>query len=366
MPQIKVNLESNSYPVIVCDKMSQLKTVLKKNVKNGRLFIFYDQNFYVLHKSSITKELKNYKNVMELVLESGEKIKSEKYLKKLYDYLLSEKVSRSDFILACGGGVTSDLVGYLAATTLRGIRWGVVSTTLLGMVDAAIGGKTGINHESGKNLIGAFWQPSFVFCNVNYLQTLPERELFCGLGEIIKYAGLVGEPIMGLVNGMLKNNSIYDKKNLIKLIAESAQYKAEIVSRDEREGNLRMFLNLGHTFGHAIEKTLKYKKLLHGEAVIIGLIGMIDLSCRIKPNSEKYLEPYMNLLVKMLPNLPKITLNANEIYEAMKIDKKRDGKDLNFILLNRQGKPYIQKGIDKRQIKNSISVMLDIYRKQGG
>ncbi|MEA1979607.1 MAG: 3-dehydroquinate synthase [candidate division Zixibacteria bacterium] len=366
MPQINVNLESNSYPVIISDKTSQLRMELKKNIKNGRLFIFYDQNFYVLHKSSITKELKNYSNVMELVLESGEKIKSEKYLKKLYNYLLSEKISRSDFILACGGGVTSDLIGYLAATTLRGVRWGIVSTTLLSMVDASIGGKTGINHQAGKNLIGAFHQPSFVFSNINYLQTLPVKELFCGLGEVLKYAGLVGEPIIGIVNLMIKNNSIYDKKILTKLIIESAKYKAEIVSRDEREGNLRMFLNLGHTFGHAIEKTLKYKKLFHGEAVIIGLIGMIELSGRIKPNSQKHLESYMNLLVKLLPNLPKIKLNANEIYEAIKIDKKRDGKDLNFILLNKFGKPYIQKGIDKRQIKNSISVMLDIYRKQGG
>ena len=205
MPTIRVELEERSYPIIIGHKNTdKLIKVIDRLVGNNRLFIYYDANFYALHGVKLSNFLKRYKPI-ELVVPSGEKSKSQAQLTKLQHHLLDQKISRSDFILAVGGGVTTDLIGYLSATTLRGIKWGIVSTTLLGMVDASIGGKTGINTKHGKNLIGAFWQPSFVFCDSFYLNTLNNREFNCGLGEIVKYAGLIGGDYIDLLQKFIDN-----------------------------------------------------------------------------------------------------------------------------------------------------------------
>jgi len=232
---------------------------------------------------------------IEMVIPSGEKSKSVSTLNKLYDFLLNEKISRQDFIIVCGGGVTSDLVGYASATTLRGIKWGIVATTLLSMVDASIGGKTGINHQAGKNVIGAFWQPSFVYSDTYFLKTLPFRELVAGYGEILKYGGLIGKRMLTKIEKYRARNDFYQDKTLIGM---SAEYKANIVSKDEREENLRMRLNLGHTFAHAIETSTGYGKLLHGEAVILGLLAAVELSNLVNPESIQPLKYYKKLIIE--------------------------------------------------------------------
>ncbi len=367
MPTVKVKLHKNLYPVIIeSSGLEKLEQQLTKHVKSGKLFVFVDANFYALHHVGILKVLKKFKGTNLMVLPSGEKIKSERMLSKLHSYLLSEKISRTDFILACGGGVTSDLVGYLAASVLRGVRWGIVSTTLLGMVDASIGGKTGINHSEGKNLIGAFHQPSFVFCNTEYLQTLSEKEIMCGLGEIIKYAGLIGADYLKLTNNYLLSENRYDDRYLKKLIILSASYKSDIVSRDETENRLRMLLNLGHTFGHAIEKINGYKKISHGEAVLIGLLGTVALSEKIDPKTKNALKSYKSLILNAIQQIPKINLAENELLSAMALDKKRQGDDINFILLKKPGKPFIRKGISKALIKKSLKEMIKLYENHGG
>ncbi len=285
MPKLNLRLRNHSYPIVIGSGLdNQLVKLLKKYTGGNRVFTFFDSAVYALYGKQIEKQFSAKRiSYITFVVPGGEESKSQDSLDKIYDFLLSEKISRTDFVLAIGGGVLTDLVGFAAASILRGVKWGAVSTTLLGMVDAAIGGKTGINHQRGKNLIGAFWQPSFVICDLKYLNTLPEREFFAGLGEVLKYAGLIGTRMSAPLKSYFESGNLLEFKKLQPLIQLSAKYKAKIVMADERESDQRMFLNLGHTFAHAIEKTLGYGKLLHGEAVIIGLLGSVILSRKVQP-----------------------------------------------------------------------------------
>ncbi len=188
MPDIVVNTASKKYPIIVGSKV--LDRFVKKVdpiLDDNRLFVVFDAQVFALYGSFLKSYLKKFdRKYLEIIIPTGEKAKSDTVLKKLHSFLLNEKITRSDMVLAIGGGVCSDLAGYAAATVLRGVRWSVISTTLLGMVDASIGGKTGINHKLGKNLIGAFWQPEIVMCDTCFLNTLKKRQIIAGLGEIIK------------------------------------------------------------------------------------------------------------------------------------------------------------------------------------
>lgn len=365
MSQLSVNVSSGRYPIaVVSKKPEQLRKLLAKACDGNRLFVFYDAQFYALHAESLRKHLKAPgRRLIEMVLPSGEKIKSQATLEKVYSFLLSERISRDDFMLAVGGGVTSDLIGYAAATTLRGIRWGVVPTTLLGMVDAAIGGKTGINHKYGKNLIGAFWHPGFVFVDTWWTNTLDARQMTAGMGEVIKYAGLIGVPMMELTKRSMRSRC---RTLLTKLVRHSIAYKAEVVSKDERERNVRMFLNLGHTIGHAIENAAGYGRLLHGEAVILGLWSAVEMSCDLKPTRRRLLDQYQNTIESLVPDLPRISLEADQIAEAMNIDKKRQAGRIRFVLLERPGKPFIADKVPGRTIRSVIERTLTMYDRLGG
>lgn len=365
MPQLSVNVSSGSYPIaVVSKKLKPLRKLLAKACNSDRLFVFYDAQFYALHAESLRKHLKAPgRKLIEMVLPPGEKTKSRATLEKVYSFLLAERISRDDFILAVGGGVTSDLIGYAAATTLRGIRWGVVPTTLLGMVDAAIGGKTGINHKYGKNLIGAFWHPSFVFVDTWWTNTLDARQMMAGMGEVVKYAGLVGDPMLELTSRRIRSRC---RALLTKLVRRSVACKADIVTQDERERNIRMYLNLGHTFGHAIEKVAGYGRLLHGEAVILGLWAAVEMSCRLKPSRRNLLDHYQNTIESLVADLPRISLQADQIAEAMSIDKKRQAGQIRFVLLDRPGKPFIADKVPGRTIRSVIERTLTMYDRLGG
>ncbi len=363
MAQIDLKLKERSYPIVVSkNNSSQLLRLLKKEVKKNKLFVFYDANFYALHERVLAKELAEKFQYYEIVLPSCEITKTEKELSKIYSYLLSENISRTDFILAVGGGVTTDLVGYAAATTLRGIKWGAVPTTLLGMVDASIGGKTGLNHKAGKNLIGAFWQPSFVFSNIRYLQTLPHRQIMAGFGEIVKYAGLIGNDMLTLAEKFINSNDLYNETMLHRLVILSSDYKAKIVKADERESGKRMLLNFGHTVGHAIEKSLGYGKLLHGEAVILGLSAAVNLSVISSNASSKTLSRYIKLIVVSMGYVPHKKLDGDAVLKAIKGDKKRIDSKQKFILLKRIGKPIITDSVTQTEVSESINQMLYLYK----
>ncbi len=366
MADITVNTASGRYPILVGSNIeSRLAAVLEKHTGGNRLFLIADANFHALHGERLIRSIKRSPKETEVfVLPSGEQQKNQKTVSAIQDYLLGNRISRSDLILAVGGGVTTDIVGYAAATTLRGVRWGAVPTTLLGMVDAAIGGKTGINHAHGKNLIGAIWQPSFVVCDQQYLQTLPIRHLIAGFGEILKYAGLVGGPMVGRVTRLIDGG--VGLSDWTKVISESARYKAAIVSKDEREEGIRAYLNLGHTFGHAIERSLGYGKLLHGEAVIVGLLGAICLSMLVNPKGAGALKDYYRLALSSTEILPKYKIDRSAILDAMALDKKRKDQELRFVLLKRLGEPYIATGLSRDMIEFAVEQMIADFNDYGG
>jgi len=301
-----------------------------------------------------------------MVIPSSEKSKSQAILKRIYDFLICNRISRTDLILACGGGVTTDLVGYAAATTLRGIRWAAVPTTLVGMVDAAIGGKTGINHPQGKNLIGAFWQPIFVHEDVTFIQTLTFRQMVAGLGEILKYCGLIGAAMIAPFSVFLGQDDLYRQKDLVALIRLSVRYKASIVERDERDSSVRMLLNFGHTFAHAIERTLGYGRLLHGETVILGILAALELGDLRRAGTVRGLAGYRKIVERSVAFVPRRRINVTSVLDAIAQDKKRRGTDQKYVLLARPGKPFIAGSIDRRLVRKALERMLIFYKGHGG
>lgn len=366
MADIIVSTPTARYPIIVGNRIEKrLNLTVKQHAHGDRTFLICDSRFFALHGETLVRSLKgSTKRIEQFVLPSGEKYKQQKTVDSLYQFLLTAKINRSDFLLAAGGGVTTDIVGYVASTILRGVPWGAVPTTLLGMVDAAIGGKTGINHAAGKNLIGTIWHPQFVHCDQQYLQTLPIRELVAGYGEILKYAGLAGEPMFTRVSRLLDGK--VSAADWTTAIRQSAAFKAAIVSEDERESSIRAYLNLGHTFGHAVEKNLGYGKLLHGEAVTVGLLGTICLSMLADPKSAKQLKDYYRLVLSSTEMIPKHKLNAKAILEAMSLDKKRVNQSIRFVLLKKPGKPYLIDSLPNEMIQFAIEQMIADYSDYGG
>ncbi|MBN1211048.1 MAG: 3-dehydroquinate synthase [candidate division Zixibacteria bacterium] len=368
MPPIEVELKDRAYPVITgAGRVKRLSALLRNHAPEGRVFVFYDARFYALHGSTVHKALKlPSERLFELTLPPGEKTKSLTQARKIYDILLGEKMTRSDFILACGGGVTGDLVGFIAATLLRGIPWAVVPTTLLAMVDAAVGGKTGVNHRRGKNLIGAFWQPKFVLGDLHFLHTLPFRQIVCGLGEIVKYAGLTGNKMLLQLKEYLRNGDFYNERFLAHLIESSLNYKAGLVTADERDESKRRFLNFGHTFAHAIENAAGYGRLLHGEAVILGTAAAVETGILLKPESEKYFREYRVIIEDMIKLVPRRRLDLKKIMGSMTWDKKRKKGTSRFVLLSRPGQPFIVDNPDKKVIKAALIKTLTKYQSGGG
>ncbi len=363
MADVTVTTASHSYPIVVGTSTTRRTAqLIKKHAGSKRVFAFIDANVFALHIETVRVMLEQSGcEHIEFVIPPGEKAKSRATLARLYDFMLSHKVARDDLILAVGGGVTTDLVGYAAATTLRGLSWGVVATTLLGMVDAAIGGKTGINHPSGKNLIGAFWQPSFVVNDLTFLTTQSDRDFFSGMGEVVKYAGLIGEPMLSDVGKYLSNTEKLSEANIRSLVRRSAATKADIVSRDERESGGRMLLNLGHTFAHGIEKALGYGRLLHGEAVMIGLLAMCELSIDLKPSRAKLLGNYREICRQCVNMLPKRSIPVDKVLDAMQLDKKRSRRGQKFILLDSPGRPLIDDSPSRTAVRRACESAITQY-----
>lgn len=367
MATIKARLGDRSYDILVgCGLGAKADSRLARVAGSGRLWVIYDAQVYALHSPALKKNLPGLRvGSRELVLPAGEKVKTQRTVEQLQTFFLSERISRSDIIVAVGGGALTDLVGFVAATTMRGIRWVTMPTTLLGMVDAAVGGKTGINHKLGKNLVGAIWQPRLVLCDVNLLNTLSPRQMLSGLGEVIKYAGLADQSMIDRCHKYLSAENLYDMRQLTRIVTDSVRFKAAVVSEDEHEASLRMILNLGHTFGHGIERALNYKRLSHGEAVIIGLSAAIDLSVRSGLAREKALASYRDLVTQAVRMLPKVPIDPEKAIDGMALDKKRKSHSLRFVLLKRPGQPIIIDKIGKRLYTAALRKTLAEYANSG-
>ena len=271
---------------------------------------------------------------------AGEKSKRIATVEKCFDELAKHRLERKSFIVALGGGVVGDLAGFVAATYLRGIPFVQVPTTLLAQVDSSVGGKTGVNLKAGKNLVGAFYQPRLVLCDLDTLKTLPRREYVSGLAEVIKYGVIYDEILFAQLERNLPKLLARDEKTLRDVVARCCEIKADVVGQDETESGLRAILNFGHTIGHAIENSSGYGKFLHGEAISIGQVAAAKLSQKILGLPSGDVARIEKLFVQA--GLPvKIKLDAarrKKLFAAMLLDKKVSGGEVKFVLAQKIGK----------------------------
>lgn len=279
--------------------------------------------------------------VVPILLPDGEEYKNLKSLTSIYSGLVDARLERKSAIVALGGGVIGDLAGFAAATYLRGVPYVQVPTTLLAQVDSSVGGKTAVNHERGKNLIGAFYQPKLVLIDTAALGTLPRRELVAGLAEVVKY-GIIEDPVLfGLLEDKIDRLLALDRDLLIQVISTCCAIKSRVVEQDEREDDYRAVLNFGHTVGHALEAATDYQQFLHGEAVGIGMAKAAALSCRLQFCESTSLERILKLLKKAgLPVELPSNLSVQQLIQGMEIDKKAAGGKVKFVLCAGIGKTH--------------------------
>ncbi|WP_138429252.1 3-dehydroquinate synthase [Fodinibius saliphilus] len=304
-----------------------------------RIYVMIDEKVNELHGNRVEEMCKQvFENVRILPVPEGETSKSLSEWNKYINILLEEGVERSTPLMAVGGGVTGDLGGYVAASVLRGIPLLHMPTSLLAMVDSSIGGKTGINHNTGKNLIGAFYQPDAVFTDVSFLKTLEQSEWITGMAEILKYAAIDNPDIFEELE-VLVGKSLSPNEQWGKVIRESVRIKVDIVQQDALEAGKRAYLNFGHTFGHALENLTGYGKLSHGEAVFVGMIAATYYSSQLgHPVDDNAFAPFVSFFREQMAELPR---NVDKLIDSMKSDKKVKNNTIRLVLLNGWGSPYI-------------------------
>lgn len=329
----------------------------EKNSEN--LFVLIDENVFKYHWNRIEPVLSKLANhVHYLEVPAGESSKSVYFWSKTVDFLLEKRVQRNSPLIVIGGGVTGDLGGFTAAAVLRGIPLIHIPTTLLAMVDSSIGGKTGVNHSTGKNLVGSFYQPETVISDIQFLESLPESEWINGLSEILKYGAIKDDRIFGDAELFLEQNfKSVDSEKLVKLIAKCVQIKADIVEADEFESGIRAYLNYGHTFAHALEKACDFDKISHGEAVFLGMLAAEKLSVlngADLPTTK--LQPFRSLYSY---NITKDDLSYKKLNEYMKSDKKRTGSHIAFVLLNSWQHPQVKEVQNEALINKAWDVVFN-------
>ena len=349
--KIIVKLEDRSYPIYIGKNILSDKSLLGKiNVSNFALVT--NKKIKSLHLSKI-KNNSIKKN--QITLSDGEKYKNQESISKIYSYLLKNKFSRDSCLVAFGGGVIGDMTGYASATYQRGINFIQIPTTLLSMVDSSVGGKTGINHPLGKNMIGAFHQPIAVIIDTEILRTLSKRQFNAGMAEVIKYGIIKDKNFFKWITKNCLSIKLQDPESIIKIVKRSCEIKAEIVSQDEEEKNIRALLNLGHTFGHAIENVLGYGKWLHGEAIACGFLIASSVAIQNKTMSINQYNDIKNLLEAFdLPTkLPK-NINIEDLFNAMLVDKKVKDNKMVYVLPNGIGDSYITNKITKKMVMKAF------------
>ncbi len=342
MRKVRVPLGDRSYPILIdSNLLSRLGPECRKLGLGRKCAIITDDTVARLFARQAADSLKaaGFDGVV-IAIKPGEVSKSIKIVADCYDQLAAHRLERRSFIVALGGGVVGDLAGFVAATYLRGIDFVQVPTTLLSQVDSSVGGKTGVNLKAGKNLVGAFYQPRLVLCDLATLAKLPEREFRAGLAEVIKYGIIYDAKFFAWLEKNLAALLKRDPNALAHAIARSCEIKAEVVGQDEKEAGLRAILNFGHTVGHAIEAISSYSKFLHGEAISIGQVAAAQLSQRLAGLSAADVDRIRALFERAgLPvSIRQTPLQREKLFDAMKLDKKvRDGQ-IKFVLAERIGK----------------------------
>jgi 3-dehydroquinate synthase len=353
--RIEVKLGDRSYPIYIGAGAMGLKQAFDEVIPARDVLIVTNTTVGPLYASRLSGALAP-RRCLEVALPDGEVHKTLANVSRMLDVLVANRFARDSCVVALGGGVVGDMAGFAAACYQRGIPFVQVPTTLLAQVDSSVGGKTGVNHPGGKNLIGAFHQPAAVFADTDTLATLPDRELRAGLAEVIKYGLIVDREFFDWLEANATRLLARDTAALTHAIKRSCQIKAEIVARDEREQGDRALLNLGHTFGHAIESATNYATWLHGEAVGAGMLLAADMSQRLGWVSSADVARVEKVLQQFELRTDVRELTAATLAEKMKIDKKVAAGRIRLVLLKAIGKSVVTGDYDDAALRETLRV----------
>lgn len=341
MRTLQVDLGERSYPIHIGADLLSKAELFAPHIAGKQVAIVTNETVAPLYLERLTQTLAGYK-VQPIVLPDGESFKNWETLQLIFDGLLTARHDRRTTIIALGGGVIGDMAGFAAACYQRGVDFIQVPTTLLSQVDSSVGGKTGINHPLGKNMVGAFYQPKAVLIDTATLRTLPPRELSAGLAEVIKYGLICDAPFLDWLETHMEALLALESTALTEAIERSCAAKARVVGADERESGIRATLNLGHTFGHAIETHMGYGVWLHGEAVAAGTVMALEMSRRLGWIDAAERDRSMRLLrAAGLPIVPPQEMTPAHFLEHMAVDKKVIDGQLRLVLLSRLGEAVV-------------------------
>ena len=354
MDKILVELGSRSNPIYIGSDLIGQSELYSQHIKSKQVVVVTNETVAPLYLDTVLSQLDTFQ-VTTVILPDGEQFKTLDYVTRIFDELLTNKFSRNATLIALGGGVIGDMGGFAAACYQRGISFIQIPTTLLAQVDSSVGGKTGVNHPLGKNMIGAFYQPQCVIADANVLDTLDDRQLAAGLAEVIKYGLIRDAEFFIWLEENMPALLARDKNALSYAIKKSCLNKAELVSEDETETGVRATLNLGHTFGHAIETGSGYGVYLHGEAVAIGTCQAADLSRRKGWLTDTDVERIINLFSRChLPTTPPKDLDAERFIDLMSVDKKNVDGQIRVILLKKIGEATLPMGVKTEELKETL------------
>ncbi len=344
----------SKYRIVISKNAISKKNLVPLLKNHNKTLLISDDGVPSKIVREVTAVCKPSTKVFQMILQHGEQAKSVQNFKKILNFLADNNFDRTDLIVAVGGGVVGDISGFVASSYLRGIQFIQIPTTLLAQVDSSVGGKTAINILSGKNLVGAFYNPKGVIIDTNVLNSLPNRELKAGLAEVIKYAFIQNKALFSLLKKYPKKILSKDHKIIEEIIFLSLQTKAKIVTKDEKENSIRAILNFGHTFGHAIEAHGKYKKILHGEAVAKGMRIASKISYLENLISEKEYKEVIALLQKYEFDLSVGQYKYRELKQYIFRDKKIKAGKLNLVLLNKLSNAIVTNAFNAKNLQKGL------------
>lgn len=358
MITVSVDLGERSYPIHIGADLIGRTELFAPHIAGASVMIVTNTTVEPLYGEKLRAALAPLgKAVSTVMLPDGESYKNWETLNRIFDGLLEARADRKTTLIALGGGVIGDMTGFAAACYMRGVPFIQVPTTLLSQVDSSVGGKTGINHPLGKNMIGAFYQPLAVIADIGALRTLPERELAAGVAEVIKTAAIADSGFFGWIEANVDALNRCDAQALAHAVKRCCEIKASVVAADEREGGLRAILNFGHTFGHAIEAGLGYGEWLHGEAVGCGIAMAADLSVRVGRLDEAARRRLVAVVAAARLPVRAPQLGDDRYIELMRVDKKAEAGEIKFVLLERIGEPFMT-GVPENTLRETLAASI--------
>ena len=357
MRKVRVDLGSNSYDICIGNELTgEITKFIRGAGFSKKAMLVTDSNVEKIFSGEIRLALENAGlEVKSVTISAGETSKSLVEAEKIFTAAIEFGLDRKSVIFALGGGVVGDLTGFVAATYLRGVPFVQIPTSLLAQVDSSVGGKVAVNHTLGKNLIGAFYQPKAVFIDIDMLQTLLSREIASGLGEIVKYGVISDSDLFKYIEDNSYKILALENDVMEHVIARSCEIKADVVSKDEKEGGLRRILNFGHTMAHAIEEATGYSKYAHGEAVAIGMIGAAHISKALGRIDDTTFERLQNLINKLGMVSRAKDCDVNEMFKAIFRDKKTVNGKINWVLMDSIGKVSIESDVPDDVVKSAFN-----------